>query len=255
MHEREYALITGASSGIGAALALKLAKEGFNLILLGQNTLKLEKLAFIISQKFELDVLTYKLNLINTNEIDQFVNKLKQINKNITLFVNNAGIGYFGEFAKINIDEDKKIIDINIRATTIFLKNLIPLLSKNAHVLMVASTAAFSPGPYMATYYASKAYILALSLALREELGLQVSVLAPGPTKTKFQERAQMCKNDIVKLFYMHPIKVASKAYDGVIQNKSIIVPGFLNKISVLALILAPYSIKSWLVKCTQKLK
>ncbi|OON92874.1 MAG: hypothetical protein ATN31_07725 [Candidatus Epulonipiscioides saccharophilum] len=251
---KEYALITGASSGIGAALALTLAKQGYNIIALGQNTSKLDKLAYIITTNFELDVLTYKIDLTNVSATKCLLKKLKLINKNITFFINNAGVGYFGKFSDISLEEDIKTINLNILACTTFLKEMLTILNTDAKIIMVASTAGFAPGPYMATYYASKAYILNLSLALRSE-GLNISILAPGPTKTNFQSRANMQKSKLAHFFAMDPTKVATIAYKGALKNQAIIIPGFFNKICVIVLLLAPYKLKTAFVKKTNQTK
>ncbi|WP_010169082.1 SDR family NAD(P)-dependent oxidoreductase [Candidatus Epulonipiscium viviparus] len=251
---QEYALITGASSGIGAAMAIKLAKEGYNIIALGRNTKKLDDLAYLIVNTFELDVLTYKVDLTSEEEVDRLLHKLAPLHKNITFFMNNAGVGYFGSFSVASKMADENIINVNITASTIFLKKVLPLLHQNAHILMVASTAAFAPGPYMATYYASKAYILSLGLALRAE-GLRVSVLAPGPTKTNFQSRANLKKSTIANLTAMHPARVASAAYNGTLQDKALIIPGLINKICTIILAVIPYHLKGQATKLTQNTK
>ncbi|OOB76955.1 MAG: hypothetical protein BEN19_03195 [Epulopiscium sp. Nuni2H_MBin003] len=249
-----YALITGASSGIGAALALKLGKEGYDLILLGRDTAKLDKLSRMITELFRVCVLTYKVDLRNEAEIKNFIIKLEKINRPITIFVNNAGVGSFGEFAKTEMDID--IINVNIKATTMLVKMMIPLLEKDAHILQVASTAGFTPGPYMAMYYASKAYMISFSLALRKELGdIKVSVLCPGAVKTNFQARANIQKVGYVKFLQVHPSVVAKVAYKGIMKNKPIIIVGLANKVIVNLGKILPYSMQTNIVTATQSKK
>ncbi len=254
----EYALITGASSGIGAALSLKLAKEGYNLILTGRDTARLDRLRIIIEEVYEVNILTYKVDLLYEDEIEAFVNKLKIINLSITLFVNNAGLGTFGKFDEMSAEDDLNVIDVNILASTLLLKRLIPLMPPNSKILQVASTAGFVPGPYMAVYYASKAYVISLSLALGEELRynkIQVSVLCPGTTKTNFQKRSDIKKSSLANIFVMSPTKVATIAYNGLINNKKIIITGTCNKHIMNIMRIIPCSYKAKLVAKTQNYK
>ncbi len=252
----QYALITGASGGIGAALAFKFAKEGYNLVLIGRDTSKLDLLSYIITRTLEVNILTYKVELSSDIDVKRFIAKLAKVDINITVFINNAGIGSFGEFKTIDTARDLDIIDVNVRASTLLLKEILPLLGDKAHILQVASTAAFTPGPYMAVYYASKAYALSLAIALRHELRsehIRVSVLCPGPTTTNFQSKAGMNKADFTKFVALHPIKVANIAYKGMRANKPIIVTGVVNKATLHFMNLVPYSHKATLTAQTQR--
>ncbi|OOB78352.1 MAG: hypothetical protein ATN33_06765 [Epulopiscium sp. Nele67-Bin001] len=254
---KQYVLITGASGGIGASLALKFAKEGYNLILIGRNVSKLDNLSYIITRAYNINAITYQVDLSSPEHITRLVNKLKKANLNITIVINNAGVGSFGEFKNIDATKDLEIINVNVQATTLLLKEIIPLLNKHSHIVQVASTAAFTPGPYMAVYYASKAYVLSLSLALRHELkkdNIHVSVLCPGPTISDFQTKAGMKKAKFTNLIIMHPTKVANIAYKGIRANKSIIITGFANKLLLQCMNFIPYNAKSSLTAKSQKI-
>jgi short-subunit dehydrogenase len=224
------ALITGASSGIGYEMAKYLASKGYELILVGRNKEKLEEL-----QK-ELDVSSQivLLDLSNSTKVNELYILLK--NENIDLLINNAGFGDFGKFEETDINKDMKMINTNITAvhtlTKLFLRDM--KKRNSGYIMNVASIAAFGPGPLMATYYATKAYVNNLTEAIYEELrreksNVHVSSLCPGPTESKFFDRAGVS-------FSVKPMtceKVAKYGIDKMFNNKVIIVPGFLNKCSV----------------------
>ena len=151
------------------------------------------------------------------------------------------------------------MLDVNIRALTELTKLFLPHLLENGkgRILNVASTAGFMPGPYMATYYASKAYVISFSEALASELkgtGVTVSVLCPGPTKTGFQAKAEMKKSDFVSLGVMEAKAVALCGYKGMLKGKTIIIPGVLNKLLVYGSKLIPRKLLTALAKSTQKI-
>ena len=157
----------------------------------------------------------------------------------IDVLVNNAGFGTFGEFARENPEEQLRMLQLNVVALTSLTRFLLPgmLERRRGRVLNVASTAAFQPGPRMAVYYASKAYVMSLSLALTEETadtGVTVTCLCPGPTRTGFQERAQMSKSRLFKMTsVMSSADAARAGYDAMMAGRALVVPGIANKIGV----------------------
>jgi short-subunit dehydrogenase len=222
-------LITGASSGIGRDIAREFAKRGYDVILVARNVQRLEEL------KNEL-VENYKINAeylsIDLSVPDNCIKLHEQV-KNIDILVNNAGLGDFGIFDKTDLSKDLTIIETNIKSVHILTKlYLKDMKEKNeGRILNVASIAGFMPGPLMATYYASKNYVVKLSEAIREELNkeksnVKISILCPGPVKTNFNNVANV-KFEIKSLTSEY---VAKYTVDKLLKNKFYIVPGFTIK-------------------------
>ena len=191
MKNLRYTLITGASMGIGYELAKLFAKDKRNLILISRNILKLQDVKNELS-KFNIDIKILASDLKNNEDIQDLFNYIEANKLNINILVNNAGIGTFGDFNNIEWKSEEALIDINIKALTKLTKYFLPKVvkEKEGGILNVASTAAFCSGPRMATYYASKAYVLNLTEAIYEEYkaaGIKISCLCPGPVKTSFQ--------------------------------------------------------------------
>ena len=250
-----YALITGATSGIGECLLHELAKDGYDLILVGRNKDKLSLLSKLLRNQYGVHTQAFCVDLEKRRALEKFVEALKAQDLRLDCFINNAGIGTYGLFHEGDVEVDDALIEVNIRAFTYLNKALYPLLNKGAQVLQVASTAAFAPGPYMSVYYASKAYVLSLSLALREEwqpAGISVSVLCPGPTKTAFQSRAKMQKKGLAETLAMTPEAVARIAYKGMKRRQAVIVPGVSNQLAVGMMGILPPTLGARLVNATQ---
>lgn len=251
-----YACITGATSGIGKALANLLAREGYDLLLTGRNLNHLKDLQIVLEKTYNVKVHAISLDVTSIEEMDWFIAYIQEQHIQFDLFVNNAGVGFFGEFQDIDAQDDLISIDTNIKGLTYLTKKVYPYLKQQGTMLQVASTAAFAPGPYMAVYYASKAYVLSLSMALRnewKEKGIYVSTLCPGPTKTPFITKAGMQKSGLARFTAMSPEKVAKIAYKGIKKHKAIIIPGLTNKLSVWVMSLCPIGLSTLLVRSTQK--
>ena len=176
----------------------------------------------------------------------------------IDILVNNAGFGVYGPFAATPAAEEARMIQVNVAALTMLTKRLLPGMIERRHgrVLNVASTAAFQPGPLMAVYYASKAYVLSFSEALSNETsgtGVTVTCLCPGPTRTGFQDRARMRES---RLFSMVSVAsaadVARAGYDGMMAGRAIVIPGLANKAGVQAVRVAPRALVRRLVRVLQ---
>ena len=192
------ALITGASSGIGREMAKLLAPKCRQLVLVGRNTERLEKLKDELMGRGSCEVITVSTDLTDRDNCI----RLHQAYPNIDLFVNNAGFGDFGEFTGTSLDKELKMIDTNVKAVHILMKlYLADMVKRNrGHILNVASIAGFMPGPLMATYYATKSYVVRLSESVRKELQkrnlkVKISILCPGPVATNFDKTANIAFN------------------------------------------------------------
>ena len=179
----------------------------------------------------------------------------------VDILINNAGFGLFGEFYETDIEKEKKMIDLNIKAlvelSKYFLQEM--LEKKSGKILNVASIAAFQPGPYMSVYYASKSFVLSFTEALRNEVrntGVGISVLCPGPVETEFEKSAELTKSKLFsKLKPVTAEKVAYAGYMGLMKNKAVIIPGFFNKIAVTAGAVVPTGLKVNIARKIQEKK
>ena len=189
-----YALITGASSGIGFECAKILAEKGYDLIITARSIDKLNKLSEEIKSTYNKDVVIIPLDISKRENVIDLFNKTKDYK--IEVVINNAGLGKVGMFNEITDDEDTNMIDINVTAMHLILKHYADVLD-NAYILTVASVASFCPGPKMSTYYATKNYIRSYAEALRYELkkmkkNVSITILAPGPVNTNFNDTANV---------------------------------------------------------------
>ena len=189
-----YALITGASSGIGYECAKILANKGYDLIITARSIDKLNKLSDEIKSTYNKDVVILPLDISKKESINELFDKTKDYK--IEVVINNAGLGKVGMFYEVTDDEDYNMININVTAMHMVLKHYAEVLD-NAYILTVASVASFCPGPKMATYYATKNYIRSYAEALRFELkkmkkNVGITILAPGPVNTNFNDTANV---------------------------------------------------------------
>lgn len=247
--KKENVLITGASQGIGLELARVFAKNNFDLVLVARDKEKLREVAKELSKNHKIQVVTISKDLSEHKSYFELYNTIKKQGLKIEILVNNAGFGNFGNFSETDLSKEESMIDVNVKALTsltkLFLQDM--LKRKSGKILNVASTAAFQPGPLMAVYFATKAYVLSLSEALSEELkgtGVSVSALCPGPTTSQFQERAGMQNANLFKKKkVMSSEEVAQIAFKGLMENKRVIIPGFRNKVSAFLGRILPRSI------------
>ncbi|MCQ2969490.1 MAG: SDR family oxidoreductase [Clostridium sp.] len=242
-----YTLITGGSDGIGLELAKLFAKDKHNLVLVARNIEKLNKAKQILKCQ-GVDVKIISMDLSSMEECQRLIDYIEDRNILVDTLVNNAGIGSFGEFKNISWEKEEALIDINIKALSKLTKHFLPKIIKlkQGGILNVASTAAFCSGPKMATYYASKAYVLNLTEAIHEEVrnyGIKVSCLCPGPVKTAFQMKSGIEKSEGAKKYLMEAEDVAKEGYKGFKKGKVIIVAGVKNKFLVKINKFAPRSI------------
>ena len=230
-----WALITGASSGIGRDMARYLYKNfNYNLILVARNKEKLESLKQELTKNNtnkSKEIIIIQKDLSKQQNCKDLYEETKNIN--IDFLINNAGFGEFGEFINTDLEKEINLINTNITAvhilTKLYLKDMV---NKNSgHILNVASIAGMEPGPLMAAYYASKAYVIRLSRAINKELKknkshVKMSILCPGPVNTNFNNVA----NVVFKAPSMSSEKVAKYGIDKSLKGKLIIIPGILNK-------------------------
>lgn len=228
------ALVTGAASGLGFELSLLLAKDAYNLILIDIDSEKLEKAKTTIldNHKTQITLMVKDLSINNiAKHIYEEIN-----NKQIDVIVNNAGFGLFGTFYDTAWERDSEMLHLHIYTTTHLIKLILPDMVErgSGKILNLSSLAAFQPGPLMALYYASKAYLLSFSQAIANELkgtGVSVTVLCPGPTKTGFQDVVSEGTSENKIGFNMAcPKDVAAYGYKAMHNGKVVAIPGFFNK-------------------------
>jgi short-subunit dehydrogenase len=240
------ALVTGASAGIGIDLAECFAKDGYDLIIAARTESALKAVGERISKTHRVKVTAIASDLGVIGAGARLAAQIAQRGLSVDVLVNNAGFGHAGGFAWEPIEPQLGMIDLNVRALTelthIYWKGM--LAKEQGGVLNVASTAAFQPGPLMAVYYASKAYVLSFSEALWEEArgtGVHVSCLCPGPTASNFRERAGTGKTRLGKTLAVMPsMPVAEEGYQGFVRNKRVVVTGGRNKLLVSATRMLP---------------
>lgn len=241
---RRLALITGASDGIGKELALIFAQHGHDLALTARRAERLEALADAIAATGRPRPLVIPCDLARPEGSATLAAALADAGAEVETLVNNAGFGLNGAFAALDGDEQGAMIDLNVRALTELTWRLLPDLRKTrGAILNVASVASYAPGPGMAVYYASKAYVLSFSEALHEELkpdGVRVSALCPGPVATGFQARAGIAAAKLGPGL-LSARATAQAGYDGLRAGRRIIVPGGANKGLVAALAYIPH--------------
>lgn len=234
-HQRQTALITGASSGIGYDLAQIMAAD-FNLIVTARNQKKLEQLAQELEARHGNQVHVIPADLALLDAPSNIFAEIGRRGLQVDALVNNAGFGNHGQFKSTVLQDELQMIQVNITALTHLTKLALPgmLERKRGRILNVASTAGFQPGPLMAVYYATKAYVISFSEAIDSELkgtGITVSCLCPGPTATEFAARAEMEKSRLFLLGRMRSEDVARAGYKGMLRGKRLVVPGIKNKV------------------------
>lgn len=252
-----YALITGAGKGIGKSMALQLAQKGYNLLLVSRSENDLQVLSSRLKNEHHIEVKYLSIDLSNTGAALNVFNWAKALAVPISVLINNAGHGLWGDFAVLDITAQTAMMRVNINALVELSYYLTPLLKqqKQAYILNIASTAAYQAVPTLAIYSATKAFVLSFSRALRYELKntpIAVSCLCPGPTDTGFAHSAGMdALAELAAKFNMAADDVARIGLNGMFNKKAEIIPGFLNKLSAAA---AKHSPKSVIERVTARL-
>ena len=231
-----YVLITGASSGIGREFAKKFASKGFDLLLVARGIFKLERLKEELQKEYGVEIKYFSCDLSENNGPKRVYRFVKDNGLDVSVLINNAGFGSFGKFLEGDLARYQNMIDLNNKAlmtmTYLFIKDMKE--RGYGHIVNVASIAGFMPRPYMAVYYASKAFVLNFSVALEEELredNIKVTTVCPGPVRTDFWDRAGVKMSDFKDRFLTRsPSETVSTAYKAIENNKGLIVDGFFNK-------------------------
>lgn len=248
MPSRPLALITGASAGLGVEFARLLAKDGYDLVLVARRLDRLEELAKGLQNQHGITTHCVSVDLSLPDAAVTVDKYLVERQLQVDVLINNAGFGAVGRFVDIDLNEQLRMIQVNVstlvRLTGLILPGMIQ--RGKGRVMNVASTAAFQPGPLMAMYYATKAFVLSFSEAVHHEIrktGVTVTCVCPGPTPTEFQQQAKMEKSKMFNSRMMiDPVTVARVGYEAMQKGKRLIIPGRLTNVLAFATRLTPRS-------------
>ncbi|HEY7960214.1 MAG TPA: SDR family oxidoreductase [Sphingomicrobium sp.] len=237
------ALVTGASAGLGVEFARQLSKRGHRLVLAARRKERLKELVAELG-----NARAVAIDLSKKDSAAKLVADLNANGETVNLLINNAGFGLIGRFARAEPGRLRQMIDLNVGTLTDLCRAAVPgmIERKSGGIINVASTAAFQPGPNMAVYFATKAFVLSLTEALHEELkphGIRVTCLCPGPTRTEFGDVAGFGGNALFDKVAMNSPEVVSAGLDGLERNKAVVVPGVVNKIGAGSTRFAPRSV------------
>jgi short-subunit dehydrogenase len=235
------ALITGASSGIGAELAKLCAADGYDVVLVARQRAALEDLAFSLSQAHGVAARAVIADLAGPDSARAVFDSAGAVD----ILINNAGFGLRGAYAETDWEAEARMIQVNITALAHLTKLYLPgmIARRSGRILNVASTAAFVPGPFMAMYYATKAFAFSFSLAIANELqgtGVTLTVLCPGPTRTNFFQAAGTSNTNLLKGPSMSAASVAREGYRAMMAGKAEIIAGSRNRWMIWSTRLAP---------------
>lgn len=227
-------LITGASSGIGKAFAQLFARDGYQVLLAARSVDKMAQLADELRAQYGATVAVFHADLEQGDGANKLFAAVKARGFTLTALVNNAGYGLFGEFKDSSLQVEMAMMQLNMQSLVALSKLFLPdLLATRGKMLNVASTAAFQPGPYMAVYYASKAFVLSFSEALAAELagqGVSVTALCPGPTASGFQDKAAMQASNLVRGKKLPGSEqVAAVGYRAMQRGQRVVIVGMMN--------------------------
>jgi uncharacterized protein len=231
------ALITGAASGIGYQLARIFAAHDYDLVVVDRNELKLLEMVSKFQEEFGIYIKAIVKDLSISTSPEEIFTELQKATIQVDVLVNNAGFGTYGLFNETNLATELEMLQVNLvcltHLTKLFLKDMVK--QGEGKILNVASAAAFQPGPLMAVYFATKAYILSFSEAIANELegtGVTVTVLCPGSTESAFHERTGMAGSKLLQGKKMMDAETVAKiGYHALMRGKTVVIPGFLNKI------------------------
>ena len=257
MNTSPTALVTGASGGIGYELAKLLARDNYNLVLVARSADKLTQLAAELEKTYKIRATVVAADLAQSSGPDQVFTATQQAGIDIGVLVNNAGFGQFGLYVDSDLKQELEQLQLNITSlshlTKLYLRPMVQ--RRRGRILNVASTAAFQPGPLMAVYYATKAYVLSFSSALSNELqgtGVTATCLCPGPTTTEFHKRAAMDASTIMKASFMDAKSVAEIGYRAMLKGKPVVIAGTMNWLVAQSTRFAP---RTWAAAIARKIQ
>lgn len=256
-NEKATALITGASSGIGLDFARIMAPD-FDLILTARNQARLEEIARELESQHRNRVDAIPADLARPEAPYKIFAEIEHRGLEVSVLINNAGFGAYGPFAEADLDTQVEMIQVNIAALTQLTRLALPhmLERKQGRIMNVASVAGFQPGPLMAVYYATKAYVISFSEAIANELqgsGVTVTCLCPGATDTEFGKRADMEESRLFKLGTMSSEDVARAGYKAMMDGKTLLVTGWRNKIMAQSVRFAPRKLVTAIARTIQE--
>ena len=233
---KETALITGASSGIGLELAELFAADGSDLVLVARREDRLKELAERLESEHGVKVHVLPKDLSEPKAPDEIFAQLKKEKIQVDVLVNNAGFGVKGIIPEIDLDQQLDMVQVNVKALTHLTRLFLPGMIDRGYggVLNVGSLAAFQPGPNLAVYFATKAYVLSYTEALAEEISnpdIKISCLAPGPVRTEFGEKSDLEDSLLFKVSLMDSEPVVRAGYEGFRKGKVIVIPGLKQQI------------------------
>jgi uncharacterized protein len=260
--QKQTALITGASGGIGLELAREFAKDGYNLVLVARSKDKLVSIAQDFAKQYSVTTTVMAKDLSVASAPDELYADLKTQGIQVDALVNNAGFASYGKFIDLPLEKELQEMQLNMVTLThlckLYAKDMVA--RKNGKILNIASTAAFQPGPLMAVYYATKAYVLSFSEALANELqgtGVTLTVLCPGPTESGFQERAAMQESKLIQkggiAKMMTSEEVAVQGYQATKRGQVVAIPGLANQMGTLLPRLLPRQMVTRTVRTMQE--
>jgi uncharacterized protein len=258
MAARKTALVTGASFGIGLELARIVARENHNLVLVARTGDKLRQLASELEQAHGTRSLILAVDLTEPGAAAYVLDQTSRADVAVDVLVNNAGFGQYGRFAESDIEQCLRQIQLNIATLTHLTRLYLPgmIERKSGGILNVASTAAFQPGPLMAVYFATKAYVLHFSEAIANELqgsGVVVTCLCPGATTTEFHKRAKATGMRLLRMGSMDAHTVAEDGYRALTAGKRVVISGFRNWLVAQSVRFAPRRVATAIARATQE--
>jgi short-subunit dehydrogenase len=260
MAEKEWVLVTGAASGIGAELCRLFGQDGSNIVLVDKNQSGLEKTCAELTEKFGIQTASLVQDLSIQEAPEHIYQELQARRVEIDVLVNNAGFGTFGNFWETDSARDRALISVNIMAPMLLTKLFLPGMveRRQGRILNVGSVSGFLASPYASTYYASKAFLISFSQGVATSLkgrGVSVTVVCPGPTYTAFDwHNAESGGTPPPKKhFQMEAAEVALQAYRGMRRGRMVVIPGTSNRALALLARLLPRGFALWLLTLGQK--
>jgi len=258
-NEKKTVLITGATSGIGKALAHKFASNGYDIIAVARNEEKLNEITSELQNQHGIEVFTIQKDLAKDGAAKEVYTEVKKTKRTVNILVNDAGVGQRGNFVDIPTEKDSELIHLNVLAlaqlTKFYAKEMVE--RDEGRILNLGSVAGFQPGPLLAVYHATKAFVVSLSEALATELedmgsAVTVTCLCPGPTDTNFFSRGDMENTNVVAhkdKMMESPEKVAEEGYDALMNGERTHIPGATNKVMTFTRRVIPKSLQSRMQK------